>query len=102
VIAAALALASTARLAPVDPSDLLADPVPTIRRAGIAVWAQDPSQASNVPNLVEDPDPIVRFELAAHLDELEANGAAGVAELRSRLAADPSANVRRRALGPAD
>jgi hypothetical protein len=85
VISAALAFASTASLAPIDPSDLLADPMPTIRRAGIAVWAQSPSRASNVPDLTADPDPTVRLELAAHLDELEANGAAGVAALRSRL-----------------
>jgi hypothetical protein len=98
VISAAWAFASTASLAPIDPSDLLVDPAPTIRRAGIAVWAQNPSRASNVPDLTADPDPTVRLELAAHLDELDANGAAGVAALRNRLREDASATVRRRAL----
>jgi hypothetical protein len=51
-----------------------------------------------MPDLTADPDPAVRLELAAHLDELDANGAAGVAALRSRLEEDASANVRRRAV----
>ena len=95
-----MTFAHTAALSPIDPSELLADPVPTIRRAGIAVWAQNPDRASNVPDLASDLDPHVRFELAAHLDELEANRAAGIAELRRRLAAESSANVRRQATAP--
>jgi hypothetical protein len=49
--------------------------------------------------LSEDPDAGVRLELAMHLEELEANGAADAPEIRQRLREDTSGRVRRRADG---
>ena len=95
-VAAAIAFVRTAELVTVDPSLLLSDPRPVMRRAGIAIWAEDPTLIEHPPpNLATDSDQNVRRELAAHLDKLETKGAPSVAELRRQLAHDPSANVRR-------
>jgi hypothetical protein len=47
--AAAVAFVRTAELVVVDPSPLLADPRPMMRRAGIAIWAEDPILMTRPP-----------------------------------------------------
>jgi hypothetical protein len=99
-MAAAITFVRTAELVPFDPTVLLADPRPIMRRAGIAIWAENPSLMARPPaDLTDDVDPHVRSELAAHLDQLETNGAPNVAALRRALLDDPSAHVRQLARG---
>jgi hypothetical protein len=78
----------------VDPRFLAAMQEAALRQAAVTIWAHEPTPADLGRQFAGDPATAVRAQLARSLDQIGRIDARLAAELRERLARDPSAAVR--------